>query len=226
MTEADRCAQVRELAAELALGVADGEERALVLEHVASCPECRHELERMSGVADELLALAPEEEPPLGFELGVLRRIEPPTTARRRPWQRLALVAAILVTAALTAGGMLIGFRDDRQLADRYRSALAQAHGYYFGAAELRDGSGRRAGSAFVYGGAPSWITITVEPAFRGTIAEAELVARDGGRIPLDSFRLDDGVWGGALPVALRDVAALHLVDRDGRSVLIADVPR
>jgi Putative zinc-finger len=226
MTGADRCAHVRELVPELALGIADGEERALVLEHAASCPECRYELERMSSVADELLALVPEEEPPLGFELGVLRRIEPPPTARRRPWQRLALVAAVLVTAALTAGGMLIGFRDDRQLADRYRSALAQAHGYYFGAAELRDASGRRAGSVFVYGGTPSWITITVEPAFRGTVAEAELVARDGGRIPLDSFGLADGVWGGALPVALRDVAALHLVDRDGRSVLIADVPR
>lgn len=225
MAGSERCAEVRELAAELALGIADGEERALVLEHAATCAGCRRELERLAGVADELLALAPEEEAPLGFELGVLRAIEPPASARRRPFRRLALVAAVLVTAALTAGGMLLGFRDDRRLADQYRAALEHAHGYYFGASELRDASGRRAGAVFAYGGDPSWMTIAVDPAFRGTVEEAELVAGDGGRIPLEGFRLEDGVWGGALPIGPRQLVAVHLVDRDGRSVLIADLP-
>jgi hypothetical protein len=225
MAESERCAKVRELGAELALGIADGEERALVLEHAATCADCRRELERLSGVADELLALAPEKEAPLGFELGVLQAIEPPTPARRRRLRRLAFVAAVLVTAALTAGGMLFGFRDDRRLADQYRAALGHAHGYYFGASELRDAGGRRAGAVFAYGGDPSWITIVVDPAFRDTIEEAEVVAGDGGRIPLEGFRLEDGFWGGALPVGPRELVALHLVDRDGRSVLIADLP-
>jgi hypothetical protein len=225
MAASERCTEVRELATELALGIADGEERALVLEHAANCADCRRELERLSGVADELLALAPEEEAPLGFELGVLRAIEPPVPAHRRPLSRLALVAAVLVTAALTAGGMLLGFRDDRQLADQYRAALEHAHGYYFGSSELRDAGGRRAGAVFAYGGDPSWITIAVNPAFRGTVEEAEIVAGDGGRIPLEGFRLEDGVWGGALPLSPRELVAVHLVDRDGRSVLIADLP-
>jgi len=226
MAQTERCEQIRELAAELALGIADGEERALVLEHAASCAPCRRELERLAGVADELLALAPEKEPPLGFELRVLRAVEPPAPARKGPWPRLALAAAVLVTAALTAGGMLIGFRDERQLADQYRAALEHAHGYYFGAAELRDARGARAGAVFAYGGDPSWITIAVDPAFQGTVTEAELVAGDGGRIPLEPFRLENGVWGGALPVSPRELVAVHLVDRDGRSILIADLPR
>jgi Putative zinc-finger len=225
MAESERCAQVRELAAELALGIADGEDRALVLEHAASCADCRRELEGLSGVADDLLALTPEEEPPLGFELRVLHALEPSAPGRARPWHRLALAAAVLLTAALTAGVMLIGFRDDRQLADQYRAALEHAHGYYFGASELRDAGGRPAGAVFAYGGDPSWMTIAVDPAFRGTVEEAELVTGDGGRIPLRSFRLENGVWGGALPVGPRELAAVHLVDRDGRSILFADLP-
>lgn len=226
MTESERCLGIRELAVELALGIADGEERARVLEHVAGCADCRRELEHLSAVADELLALAPEQEPPLGFELRVLRALEPPAPPRARHLRRLALVAAVLAAAALTAGGMLVGFRDDRRLADQYRATLAHAHGYYFGAVELQDARGGRAGTVFAYGGAPSWITITVDPVFQSTVEGAELVARDGARIPLSSFQLEDGVWGGALPLGPREVVAVHLIDGDGRSLLIADLPR
>ena len=60
MTADDRCHEIRELAAELALGIADGEDRARVLEHVADCADCRREVESFSAVADELLVLAPE----------------------------------------------------------------------------------------------------------------------------------------------------------------------
>lgn len=226
MTEGERCRQTRELAAELALGIADGEERARALMHAAGCDDCREELERLSTVADELLALAPEQEPPLGFELRVLRALEPPAPprARRRPW--LALVAAVLAVAAATAGGMLLAFRDDRRLADEYRATLAHAQGYYFGAVELEDARGTRAGTVFAYGGAPSWITITVVPEARSAVAGAELVTLDGSRIPLPSFQLEDGVWGGALPLGPGEVAAVHLLDRGGRSLLFAELPR
>ena len=61
------CEHVRELAAELALGIADGEDRARALDQLAECPECRKTIEQLSSVADELLMLAPAEEPPPGF---------------------------------------------------------------------------------------------------------------------------------------------------------------
>jgi hypothetical protein len=223
MTADDRCDETRGLAAELALGIADGEDRERVLTHVADCPGCRRELERLSTVADDLLVLAPEEEPPLGFETGVLGSIHPvPPKRRRFTFARLAFVAAVVATAALTAGGMFVGFRDDRRVADHYRATLAQAHGSYFGASRFHDAAGRQAGVLFTYRGSPSWIVVTVAPSHRDSVKSAELVGSDGRRIPLRSFRLEGGAWGGALPIPLRDMAAVHLLGGDRRSVLIA----
>ena len=220
----DRCQETREVLSELALGIADGAERATALEHVADCAECRRELERQSAIADGLLTLAPEQEPPIGFELGVLRAIHPPAPRRRFLWRPLAVVAAVAAAVAVTAGGMLLGFREDRQLADQYRAALAEANGTYFGARQLLDPARRPGGVLFVYRGAPSWILVTVDPRYRGAVDEAELVDRAGRRIPLLAFALTDGAWGGAIPVDLQDVAAVHLAGDDGRSVLVAQI--
>lgn len=225
MTADDRCHEVRELAAELALGIADGEDRARVLEHLAGCPECRREVESFSAVADQLLTLAPEQEPPLGFELRVLRSLEPPRPKRRRIALRLALAAAAALAAAgITAGALLYGFRDERRLADHYRATLDQAQGSYFGAVRLHDAAGEPAGVVFTYRGSPSWLTITVASEHRDAVRAAELVDTNGERFPLASFRLVDGVWGGPLPVGLESAVAVHLVGEDGRSLLIAEL--
>jgi hypothetical protein len=218
----DRCQETREVLSELALGIADGAERALALEHVADCADCRRELERQSQVADGLLALAPEHEPPIGFELGVLRAIQPPAPRRRSLWRPVAVAATVVAAVAVTAGGMLFGFRDDRQLADEYRAALTEANGSYFGARPLADPAGRRGGVLFVYQGAPSWILVTVDPEQRAAVTGAELVDRSGRRIPLADFRLSGGAWGGAIPMDLREIAAVHLLDQDGRPLLVA----
>jgi hypothetical protein len=222
MSADQRCEEIRELLPELALGIADGEERARVLEHAAGCADCRRELEHQSGIADELLVLAPEQEPPPGFELRVLDAIHPPAARRGLLMRRLAFVGAIAAAVAITAGAMLVGFRDERRLADHYRSTLAQANGAYFGAVRLTDAAGRPGGVLFRYRGSPSWIVVTVAPAQRGSIERAELVDRGGRRVPLSRFELADGAWGGSLPLDLSQVAAVHLVGADGRSVLVA----
>jgi len=224
MARSERCEETRDLAAEVALGIADGEERARLLEHAAACADCRRELERLSGLADELLVLGPEHEPPAGFELRVLRALRP--RPERRRWVRAwPAVAAALAAALLTAGGLLLAFRDDRRVADHYRATLAQADGSYFGAIRLHDAAGAPGGSVFIYRGSPSWLVVTVAPPRRASVAGAELVARDGRRIPLPSFRLGGGAWGGTLSIDLEALAAVHLLDRDGRSVLVADLP-
>jgi hypothetical protein len=224
MSADERCEEIRDLLAELALGIADGAERARVLEHVADCADCRRELERQSAIADGLLELAPEQEPPLGFELGVLRSIEPPAPRRRSILRPLSVVTAVAAAVAITAGAMLVGFRDDRRLADQYRAALAEANGQYFGAVRLTDAAGRPGGVLFTYRGAPSWIVVTVEPQYRSGVVRVELVDRSGRRIPLRSFRLADGAWGGSIPIDLSELAAVHLVGADGRSALVAQL--
>jgi hypothetical protein len=223
MSADERCEETRELLSEVALGVADGEDRARVLDHVADCAECRAELARQSAIADGLLALAPGLEPPLGFELGVRRAIEPPAPRRRRMLLRpLAAVAALAVVVAITAGAMFAAFRDDMRLADHYRATLDEAHGSYFGAVRLEDVAGMPGGVVFTYRGDPSWLLVTVAPPLRRAVVGAELVQRNGRRVPLAPFRLADGTWGGMLPADLGALAAIHLVDADGRPVLIA----
>jgi hypothetical protein len=219
------CEETRALAAEVALGIADGADRAGVLEHAAACAECRRELERLTALGDELLLLAPAHEPPPGFELRALRALPSRAQRRRRLLRPLPAVAAALAAAALTAGGLLLAFRDDRQLAQHYRATLAEAHGSYFGAVRLRDPAGAPAGVLFTYRGSPSWIVITVDPGDRASVAGAELVLRDGRRVPLRRFRLEGGAWGGALPVDPGAIAALHLLSPEGRSALVATLP-
>jgi hypothetical protein len=66
MTDSPGCHQVREVAAELALGVLAGQERAEALQHLAGCSSCRRHVAELAEVADELLLLTPSREPPWG----------------------------------------------------------------------------------------------------------------------------------------------------------------
>lgn len=89
------CQDIRGLTAKVALGVADGEDRARVLDHVVECPECRQELEDLTALADDLVVLAPEHEPPLGFELRTIRGLQ-----RKRERQRRWRLPAVAFAAA------------------------------------------------------------------------------------------------------------------------------
>ena len=226
------CEDTRELAAELALGIADGEARAKVLEHVAVCAECQRELERLSALADGLLELAPEREPPVGFELRVLDAMQPLSSTepfeRRRlrlPRRVLPLAAALAAAVVVTAGGLLYAVQDDRHLADHYRATLTEAHGSYFGAARLHDDAGKAAGVLFVYRGSPSWLMVTVDPPYRATARRVELVGADGRVIPIPWPRLTQGAWGGSLPVDLGAVESVRLVSKEGRVLLATTMP-
>ena len=141
---------------ELALGIADGAERAQALEHVSDCVECRHELERQSTAADELLMLVPGQEPPIGFELRVVQSIQPGPERRRRLARWLVPATAVLAAVVVTAGAMFVGTGGDRRLADQYRATLAEANGRYFNAVRLEDAVGRDSGVVFTYRGSPS----------------------------------------------------------------------
>jgi Putative zinc-finger len=81
MTGEMGCDQVRDLAPELALGIAEGQERVAALSHLTGCPGCRQLVSDLSSVGDGLLLLAPSREPPRGFESGVLARLDHPLTS-------------------------------------------------------------------------------------------------------------------------------------------------
>jgi hypothetical protein len=222
------CAEIRLILPELALGIADGEERAAALEHIATCTSCRRELDELSAIADDLIALAPRQEPPAGFEARVLDRLSlrpAPKPRMRLPLGRLRFAAAALATAAVTAIVMTIAYSSDRDLASQYRAALGRADGQYFQSARLRTPSGEVAGTVFGYQGSPSWLFYVVDDRYsRGQYTE-QLVTRSGRRIKLPAFRLVAGSWGVATPVPVRDVASVRLVREPGGPELEAELP-
>jgi hypothetical protein len=227
------CDEIRELAPEIALGIADGEERAEALRHLSTCAECRRAVERLSGVADELLLMAPAEEPPAGFESRVVTAIglDQPKPSRRVPrWLSLRWLAPrlgpALAAAAVTAVVLVSVYGNDRQIADQYRDTLDRAGGQSFQAERLSDETGARAGVAFGYQGSPSWLFLTVNPAHRGDVQSAELVTKDGRTVTIPELRLDrSGTWGGAIPVDLYSVQSVRLLGNNPGDVLQASFP-
>ena len=69
------CDELRAMAAEVALGILPGAERADALGHLEHCVGCRVLVEGLAQTGDALLLLAPEADPPMGFESRVAARV-------------------------------------------------------------------------------------------------------------------------------------------------------
>ncbi len=103
------CRPCHEVAAELALGIAAGDERAAALDHLSRCRTCRTDLRGLIATSDLLLSAAPTLEPPAGFEDRAVATLGAGATAEspRRPRGRVALVAAAVVLALAASIGTL-----------------------------------------------------------------------------------------------------------------------
>jgi hypothetical protein len=234
MTSEMGCEQVRELAPEVALGISTGEEREAVLRHLAGCPACRQLVSELSSVSDDLLLLAPAEDPPPGFQSRVLDTIAPPARPRRlralrpsaltggRRWA--AVAAAVVLAAALSGGSVFAVTSNDRQLANTYRAVLSEGQGSAFAAAPLQGPRGR-AGTVFGYQGQPSWMVVSVQQSIPHTgPLRVEARTRDGRYLALGTAVLGGGnrAWGGQVPVDIADVQAVRFLRADGRTELSA----
>ena len=69
------CQEFSDVAAELALGVLTGRERAQALAHLDHCASCREEVGQLTATGEGLLGLLPSVEPPAGFEARVMDRL-------------------------------------------------------------------------------------------------------------------------------------------------------
>lgn len=205
------CERARAALPELVLGVLGGDERAAVLKHLGSCPACRAEAAALSEAADGLMLLAPEIEPPVGFEARVVGAWRAP---RQRRWG-VSLVAAAVLAALLAAAVVWIVGAPDRDLARSYRRTLAAVDGRYFTAAPLRGIDG----AAYAYSGEPSWVFVVVRSGPAGTYRCSALTA-DGTTVGLGSFEVSrsPGHWGTVLPFDVHELAMLRLELPDGGS--------
>ena len=208
------CAQCRELAPELALGVLDGDERAEALRHLATCAECRAYTDQLASVADSLLLLAPTADPPLGFESRVAARLTTPATARRRPWVRTVAAAVAAAVLAVVATVAVVAARDDDQLV---RATLASTRS--------NDAVGRV--WAYDAAGGRDWMFMTIDhPWAADNPYVCEAVLHDGRTVRLGRFVAHDGkgAWGEPVAVAVSHVAEVRVLTDSGDVVASASL--
>ena len=222
----DNHGETRELAAELALDVAAGEERGRALAHLEGCRECRELVGGLADAKDEILLLAPEREPSAGFESRTLARLARPV-ARAPRWRRiLSLSVAASIAAAAGVGTAWLATRSDRQAADLLRTALERADGKYLGVEVLRQPDGTRVGHMAVYLGRQSWIFAIIDDGTSVGTFDVEVVDATGARHPAGVLTIDAGGGSGlVLPSGLGRVTAIVLIPRDGGDPLEARLP-
>ncbi|MEW2051697.1 hypothetical protein [Streptomyces sp. NPDC005476] len=236
------CERLRELDAELALGVLPARERAEAVAHLDGCPQCRERVERLTAVGDGLLALLPDAEPPVGFESRVVRALgAEPAPKPRRVWQRqrqrqrnlpgqwrgrrhrLRLAAAaVSATLACGFGGWAIGTAvvgAPTALSQRTDGGLRQA-------ALVADG--HEVGRIFAHTGGQGWVYMSVDLGTSGQgSVRCLLVHADGSAVPAGSFPLKGGYgyWGAPAETDPATVTGARLMSPDGTVVATAHFP-
>ncbi|HSZ30318.1 MAG TPA: zf-HC2 domain-containing protein [Pseudonocardiaceae bacterium] len=212
------CQQCREHAAELALGVLTGRERAGVLAHLDGCATCQGTVSGLTVTADRLVELLPGADPPVGFEQQVITALAPPPRARR--WWVPA--AAVVLVIAFAAGGWTLG-RAYHDVPSPETDAQAGVRTVMFTPLSAGD---RQVGQAYVYPGRPSWIYLSLDTdndAASGTV-RCELVHRDGSTVPLGTFTLAKGygAWGVPAAIDRQTLAAIRLINDSGYTLATA----
>ena len=231
MDDRTECVELADLLAEVATGAASGPDRARVLQHLNECDDCRHELDELSRVADEVLLITPEHEPRAAFESVVLDRIiaspSPSSRGLRRWFTRPALYAgAAAIFGIAGAGTVWQATTDDRELAAGFRETLEVANGRYFSAAPLTDATGAEVGHVFLYDGEPSWVFAVLGPGpAPGTYQVLVTTADEVDTIASCEVEADGCGGGGTVEARTAAIQDVRLVAADG-TAFTADLVR
>jgi hypothetical protein len=243
MTELNgmNCAQFADVAAELALGVLTGRERAEALAHLEHCDACREHVRQLTATGEGLVGLLPAKEPPPGFESRVMERLglETPAlrvahhhrrTARRsagttRPFGKMSsgtrriLAAAAVVTALAggVAGGW--GLHAATSTSTSAQPALSTA--------TLLSAGRENVGEVFIYNGDPRWMYMTVDMDSGNGTVTCQLISTDGRVTTVGSFRLANGYgsWGSPSWVGDGTPVGARLVSANGTVLASASFP-
>ena len=242
MDETSECRHVEPLLAELATGVLTDLDRDRALRHVNTCASCQRELAELSRAADGVLWLVPEREPPAGFETAVMNRITDVATAARpvtaatprrihwrvpgwmrgralagRPSVRLAAGALALVLAAATGAAVAYWHGGtDRELAGRYRQAVAAGRPYT-NAAPVTSTDGSVVGHMYVYPGSPPWAIVSLTAAPVEGAYQMSITTTSGVRYPVGVCTVTGhtGVAGYPLATPVDQIARVDLDHAD-----------
>ena len=218
------CADLGNVASELALDLLYGEERAAALAHLETCRPCRREVALLTDAADEIRLLVPEVEPPEGFEQRVVARIaaaaaEQQATAPAVPRPRrhrtrlrgLAAVAAVLVVVVAASVLVLSGGDDGTEVAAARSAAMRTTTGQVVGDAALSTDP------AAIVVDVPDWAGLV--NSYGATVDATYWLAVEDGEGSRALERLppvDEHPWTVTLDVPPSTVAAVSIVDNRG----------
>jgi anti-sigma factor RsiW len=214
------CADVRDLAPELALGSLDGAVRAEVLVHIAHCPACRADVRDLADVVDGLLAFAPAAEPPPGLAERVLAAIrsESPAPAAAPPARRrrrvLSLAAAAVVAALVGVAGTLA------VVSTRHSSSPAAValNARTLQVVPMIGADDHHLGDAYVSRGQDPWVLVNVVYGLDGQGYRLVGVDGDGQVVdigPMRSMTAGRWAWAGRVDQAA-SLVELRIVDASG----------
>lgn len=214
------CAEHQEALSELALGVLTGRHRTQVLAHVESCPYCAEELEQLSRAADAVVQVAPEAEPPLGFEVRLFERMGVADVRRRHRfhpsrWAVGALSAAAAVAAL--AVGLSLGLSSSPAPVHN----AAPARGVV--SASLVE-HGAVVGRVTTHAGTEPWMSMMLFDSGAHGPVSCDVVTSDGVRHHVGSFvaRKGYGAWAAPLHVDPQDIRSAEIVAPSGTVIATA----
>jgi hypothetical protein len=217
------CAELTDAAAELALGVLTGRERAGALAHLDHCEACREHVRQLTMTGEELLGLLPPREPPAGFETRVMERLGL-GVPERQPTGRIGPISRFRRLFGKPAGshaggaggakpggrgaGTWLGGQPRRLLAVAavllaviaaglggwgLRATTSPAAWTPLSSAALVTASNHTVGKLFYYDGNPQWVYMSVNMAGGNGTIICELESTDGQITTVGSFQLNNG---------------------------------
>lgn len=243
------CAEFADVAAELALGVLTGRERARALAHLDHCETCRTRVRQLTLTGEKLLELLPSREPPAGFETRVMERLGLPVPDQERPGRtgpvsrfghrgrpagasrsagasrpvgRWASRPRQLLAAAAVVAGVVASGLGGWGLRDVTSPSASPP----LSSAALLTASHRAVGKIFYYSGNPRWLYMSVDTGGGTGTVTCQLESADGKITTVGPFRLTDGYgsWASPAPAIQGTVAGARLVAANGTVLATASL--
>jgi len=217
------CTEFETVAAELALGTLTGRERAAALAHLEGCSECRRHLDTLMHAADMLLLLAPQIEPPTGFEGRALARLDRVPQSRTRRF-KLATIAAAAVFMLAAGVALATTLRPPHT-----RSGLAPAARNTTGVhvAQFVPAPGQHVdGQVISHTPNPSWIFMIVHDTDPTETYSCEVELANGDHLTAGTFQLRNGTasWGRSLDLHANPITAVRLRKPNGDTEATATI--
>jgi hypothetical protein len=233
------CAEFADAAAELALGVLTGRERARALAHLDQCEACRENVRQLTVTGEELVGLLPAIEPPAGFETRVMERLglgtpapAPSPAPAPAPARRVSLARRVGRGLAGGFGGDGVSYPRRMLSAAAVEAAVIVAGLGGWGlhaatsspaasplsSATLLTATHQTAGQIYFYDGSHRWVYMSVDIGSGNGTVICQVEGPDGHLTTVGSFRLSGGYgyWGSPDPVTNGPLTGARLVTTTG----------